>query len=107
MKNIDPDLHDEIIHNHDCETYYDGSSSKLGFVYQRTENKSMLNFCVGRMESQGIQDIFRQGGKSGSRDPVGSNGIHWDPLGSVGSIGIRGIHWNPLGSIRFRPYSLI
>ena len=59
MKNIDPDLHDEIIHNHDCKTNYDGSSGKLGFVNQRTGNKSMLNFCVGCMESQTIQDIFR------------------------------------------------
>ena len=59
VKNIDPDLHDEIIHNHDCETNYDGSSGKLGFVYQRTENESILHFCVGCMESQGIQDTFR------------------------------------------------
>ena len=59
VKNIDPDLYDEIIHNHNCETNYDGLSGKLGFVYQRTENISMLNFCVGSMESQGIQDIFR------------------------------------------------
>ena len=59
MKNLDPDLYDEIIHNHDCETNCDGSSGKLGFVYQRTENRDMLNFCVGCMELQGIQDIFR------------------------------------------------
>jgi hypothetical protein len=37
-----------------------------------------------------------QGGKSGSRDPPGSIGIHWDPLGSMGSIGI---HRDPSGSI--------
>ena len=60
VKNIDPDLYDEIIHNHDRETNYDGSSGKLGFVYQRTENKSMLNFYVGGMESQGVQDILRR-----------------------------------------------
>ena len=60
VKNINPDLYDEIIHNHDCETNYDGSSGKLGFVDQRTENKSMLNFCVGSMESQGIQDILNR-----------------------------------------------
>ena len=60
VKNIDPDLYDEIIHNHDCETNYDGSYGKLGFVDQRTENKSMLNFCVGSMESQGIQDILNR-----------------------------------------------
>ena len=59
VKNIDPDLYDEIIHNHDCETNYDGSSDKLGFVYQRTGNKSMLNCYVGCMESQDIQDTFR------------------------------------------------
>ena len=40
VKNIDPDLYDEIIHNHDCETNYDGSSGKLEFVDQKTENKS-------------------------------------------------------------------
>ena len=60
VKNIDPDLYDEIIHNHDCETNYDGSSGKLGFVDQRTENKSMLNFGVGSMESQGIQDLLNR-----------------------------------------------
>ena len=38
---------------------YDGSSGKPEFVNQRTENKSILNFCVGDMESQGVQDIFR------------------------------------------------
>ena len=59
VKNIDPDLYDEIIHNHDCETNYDDSSSKLGSVYQRTGNKSTLNFCEGCMALQGIQDIFR------------------------------------------------
>ena len=54
VKNIDSHLYHEIIRNHDCETNYDGSSDKLGFVDQRTENESMLNFCVGSMESQGI-----------------------------------------------------
>ena len=60
VKNIDPHLYHEIIRNHDRETNYDGSSGKLGFVGQRTENKSMLNFCVGSMESQGIQDILNR-----------------------------------------------
>ncbi|CAF4741540.1 unnamed protein product, partial [Rotaria sp. Silwood2] len=40
VKNKDPDLYDEIINNHDCESNYDGSS--------------------GGMESQGIQDIFKR-----------------------------------------------
>ena len=57
VKNIDPHLYHEIIRNHECETNYHGSSDELGFVDQRTENKSMLNFCVGNMESQGIQDV--------------------------------------------------
>jgi len=48
VKNTDPDLYDEIINNHDCESNYDGSSGKLGFVYQKTENKSMLNFFSRR-----------------------------------------------------------
>ena len=60
VKNIDPDLYDEIIHNHDCETNYDGSSGKLGFVDQRIENRSMLNIFVGSMKSQGIQDILNR-----------------------------------------------
>ena len=60
VKNIDLDLYNEIIHNRDCETNYDDSSGKLGFVDHRTENKSMLNFCVGSMESQGIQDILNR-----------------------------------------------
>ena len=58
VKNIDLDLYHEIIYNRDCETNYDGSSSKLGFLNQRTENKSMLNFCVGIVESQGIHGIL-------------------------------------------------
>ncbi|CAF1373293.1 unnamed protein product [Rotaria sp. Silwood1] len=40
VKNTDPDLYDEIINNHDCESNYDGSS--------------------GGMESQGIHDIFKR-----------------------------------------------
>ena len=60
VKNIDLDLYDEIIHNHDCETNYDGSSGKLGFVDQRSKNKSMLNFFEGSMESQDIQDILNR-----------------------------------------------
>ena len=32
VKNKDPDLYDEIINNHDCESNYDGSSGKLEFV---------------------------------------------------------------------------
>ncbi|CAF4611643.1 unnamed protein product [Rotaria sp. Silwood2] len=40
VKNKDLDLYDVIIHNHDCESNYDGSS--------------------GGMESQGIQDIFKR-----------------------------------------------
>lgn len=60
VKNTDPDLYDEIINNHDCESNYDGSSGTLRFVYQKTENKSMLNFFLGGMESQGIQDIFKR-----------------------------------------------
>ena len=60
VKNTDPDLYDEIINNHDCESNYDGSSGKLGFVYQKTENKSKLNFFLRGMESQAIQDIFKR-----------------------------------------------
>ena len=59
MKNTDPDVYDEIINNHDCESNYDGSSGKLGLVYQKTENKSMLKFFLGGMESQGVQDLFK------------------------------------------------
>ncbi|CAF3407301.1 unnamed protein product [Rotaria sp. Silwood2] len=33
FKNENPDLYDEIIHNDDCESNYDGSSGKLGFLY--------------------------------------------------------------------------
>ena len=44
VRNTDPDFYDEIINNHDCESNYDGSSSKLRFVYQIAENKSMENF---------------------------------------------------------------
>ena len=60
VKNTDPDLYDEIINNHDCESNYDGSSGKLAFVYRKTENKSTLNFFLGGMESKGIQDIFKR-----------------------------------------------
>ena len=57
VKNTDPYLYEEIINNRDCELNYDDSSGKLGFVYQKIENKSMLNSFLRRMESQGIQDI--------------------------------------------------
>ncbi|CAF1405004.1 unnamed protein product [Rotaria sp. Silwood1] len=40
IKNKNPDLYDEIIYNHECESNYDGSS--------------------GGMESQGIHDLFQR-----------------------------------------------
>lgn len=42
VKNTDPDLYNEIMHNHDCESNYDGSSGKLAFVYQKTLK---INLC--------------------------------------------------------------
>ncbi|CAF4577882.1 unnamed protein product [Rotaria sp. Silwood2] len=78
VKNKDLDLYDVIIHNHDCESNYDGSS--------------------GGMESQGIQDIFKRSFPKYIGD--GDSSVMWNltqhpPSPGIGIEKIEDInHWS-------------